>query len=88
MNKPQRIGFSIMVAAVLLPIVLNSITHHVNTRKQIVEIDAETQREIAAIKLASAIVTKKIKNGGYDGKTVADMESDFEFYKVICRLNG
>lgn len=86
MNKTQKIGFAIMAAAVLLPVVLNEISYQMNMRKKISEIDAETQRELSAIKIASAIVTKKVQDGAYAGKSTAEIESDFYFYQMMFRL--
>jgi uncharacterized membrane protein len=87
MNKNQKIGFVMMAIGAITPIVLDHISHKIKLNKTIKAIDAETTAEVDAMRKASSIVKLMIENGYYENRSRADMEKDFEFFRMAVRYN-
>jgi hypothetical protein len=73
---------SVIAVGVLFKIGLDEIKKETVKRQ---EIQAWKEAELASIRQSSAIVNEKIWNGDYDGKPLADVFSDMEFYRIAIR---
>lgn len=67
--------------SLLSRVVFNRMTH----RDKVKAIEAENQRQMAAIDFASLIVNGKIAKGDYDGRTEMDVHRDKLFYIQMIR---
>jgi hydroxyethylthiazole kinase-like sugar kinase family protein len=82
MNKNIKLCISIVAAGICVAAVTDSILARLESRKTDAKINAKLQYDLKALKVASQIVRQKIQNGDYENRSSADIESDFEFYKI------
>ena len=73
---------SVIAVGVLFKIGLDEIKRETVKRQ---EIQAWKEAELASIRRSASIVEEKIMNGDYDGKSMAAVISDMEFYRIAAR---
>jgi hypothetical protein len=84
MNKNAVIASVVAGVVISIPI-FESIKYHLNQRKVIAGIQAETKADLDAISKAEATVQGRIADGVYDGKGLGPPLEDFKFYWIAAR---
>lgn len=83
MNTKQIAGITFVTA-----LVVKSVREYCETvkteRAKRKEINAHKERQIATMSFAAGKIVERIRQGGYEGKTIDDVMTDFEF-EIITR---
>lgn len=85
MNTNKNV-VQVVVAAVVVGVATkNYLQTRRQERQKREQIQSNIEKDITAIWAAAGTVQEMIQHGVYDDKSIADIQSDLEFYRIVSR---
>lgn len=84
MNEETKLVVAMVAFALGIHAATKMIQHKCEQQKIRKEIEAKTDRELQAIKIAAAVVTERIRTGKYAKSGFAAIQTDFEFERIVA----